>query len=55
MDPDVHGIIEAEKQRQKRCVNLIASVARKVVGGPCFLRISVISALCLAPLDILDE
>eukprot|EP00435_Cladocopium_sp_Y103_P066989 s112_g29.t1 len=25
MDPDVYGIIEAEKQRQKRCVNLIAS------------------------------
>ena len=25
MDPDVHRIIEAEKQRQKRCVNLIAS------------------------------
>ena len=33
MDPDVHRIIESEKQRQKRCVNLIASVARNVPGG----------------------
>ena len=30
MDPDVHRIIEAEKQRQKRCVNLIASVPGNV-------------------------